>query len=73
MCGLVSGWREKSQLSDIALHATSDLRLKKILDSSEDQLEDADIESDDDDESSVESQQDFTRDDDSVNKPSSQR
>ena len=74
VCGLVSGWRKKSQLSDTASQATRDLamnRLEAILGSSEDQLEDADIESDD--ESSVKSHPDFPRGDGSVHKPSSQR
>ena len=50
MCHLVNGWRKKSLLSDTTSTTTPDLainRLDAILGSSEDQLGDADIESDD--------------------------
>ena len=72
MCDLVNGLSKKSQVSDS--QATRDValkRLKSIFGSSEDQLEDADIESDD--ELSVASHPDFPHGDGSVHKLSSQR
>ena len=67
MCHLVSGWRKKSLVSPTESTTTRDLalnRLEAILGSSEDQFEDADIESDD--ESSVGSHPDFPSGNESV-------
>ena len=50
MCHLVNGWKKKTLVSTIESTTTRDLalnRLKAIVGSSEDQLEDADIKSDD--------------------------
>ena len=60
MCHLVNGWRKKSLVSATESATTHDLAinsLEAILGPAEDQLEDADIESDD--ESSAGSHPDF--------------
>ena len=74
VCHLLNSWRKKSRASTIESTTTSDLalnRLKAILGSSEDQLEDADIESDD--EISVTSYPDFPSGNESVHDSLSQR
>ena len=71
---LVNSWRKKSLLSDPVSTTTRDIainRLEAILGSSEDQLEDADIESDCD--SSVASHPGFPCNGDTVHNLSSQR
>ena len=73
MCHLVNGWRKKSLVSATEYTTTRDLalnRLEAILGSSEDQTEDADIESDD--ESAAGSQTDFWSGDESVHDTLSQ-
>ena len=73
MCYLDNGQRKKSLVSATESTTTRDLalnRLKAILGSSEDQLENADIESDD--ESSVASHPDFSCYNKSVHDLSSQ-
>ena len=73
VCGLVNSLSKKSHVSNSASQATLDHalnRLKSILDSSEDQLEDGDIESDDG--SSVASHPDFPHGNSPVHRPSSQ-
>ena len=67
MCHLVNVWRKKSLISATESTTTCDLslnRLEAILGSSEDQIEDADIESDD--ESSAGSHTDFCSGNESV-------
>ena len=73
MCHLVNGWRKKSLVSAAESTTSRDLalnRLDAILGASEDQLEDANIESDV--ESSIVSHPDFPCGDESVHDSLSQ-
>ena len=72
VCGLVNGLSKKLPVSDSNSQATRDLalnRLESILGSSDDQLEEDDIESDDD--ASAASHPDFPCGEGPVHRPSS--